>query len=206
MSVSVDDGGGVSVGAHPFQPDPAGPPVLQDPARFPLGLIHVITGNGKGKTTAAFGLGLRAVGHGLRVHAIQFMKGDQRYGEFLAIQSLPGFTMERFGTGGLIDMNQPSEADQAEAARGLARAREAMLSGAYDVLILDEINVAVSWKVVPLDDLLALIQDRPEAVELVLTGRYADAKLVERADYVTMMGQVKHPYQRGIIAREGIDY
>src|SRR5437667_5661588 len=191
---------------HPFQTDPSGPPELQDPAFFTQGLVHVITGNGKGKTTAAFGLGLRAVGHGLRVHAVQFMKGDQRYGEFLAIQSLPGFTMERFGTGGLIDMHQPSEADKAEAARGLARAREAMLSGAYDVLILDEINVAVSWKLIPLDDLLALLRDKPKAVELVLTGRYADAKLQEQADYVTMMGQIKHPYQQGIIARQGIDY
>lgn len=206
MSVSRNDAGPVPVGTHPFQPDPTGPPLLQDPSHFPLGLVHVITGNGKGKTTAAFGLGLRAVGHGLRVHAIQFMKGDQRYGEFLAIQSLPGFTMERFGTGGLIDMNQPSEADKTEAARGLARAREIMLGGAYDVLILDEINVAASWKLVPLDGVVALIDDKPETVELVLTGRYADAKLVERADYVTMMGQVKHPYQRGIIARQGVDY
>ncbi|HEY3118011.1 MAG TPA: cob(I)yrinic acid a,c-diamide adenosyltransferase [Chloroflexota bacterium] len=204
--MSIDEGESSTASAHPYQPDPAGPPILQDPGRFPLGLVHVITGNGKGKTTAAFGLGLRAVGHGLRVHAIQFMKGDQRYGEFLAIQSLPGFTMERFGTGGLIDMHQPSEADKVEAARGLARAREAMLSGDYDVLILDEINVAVSWKVLPLNDLVALIADKPEAVELVLTGRYADAKLMEQADYVTMMGQVKHPYQQGIIARQGIDY
>lgn len=197
-------GGGGPV--HPFQPDPAGPPLLQDPTLFPLGLVHIITGNGKGKTTAAFGLGLRAVGHGLRVHAIQFMKGDQRYGEFLSIQHLPHFTIERFGTGGLVDMNNPSDGDCAEAGRGLARAREAMLSGEYDVLILDEINVAVAWKLIPLEDAVGLLRDKPAAIELVLTGRYADQKLVEVADYVTMMGQVKHPYQRGIIARQGIDY
>ena len=93
----------------------------------------MITGGGKGKTTAAFGLGLRAVGHGLRVHAVQFMKGDTRYGEFQSVGYLPGFTVERFGTGGLVDMNNPSDADKAEAQRGLARAREAMMSGDYEV-------------------------------------------------------------------------
>src|SRR5712692_2093504 len=97
---------------HPFQPDSSRPPELQDPSFFRLGLVHVITGNGKGKTTAAFGLGLRAVGHGLRVYAAQFMKGDQRYGEFLSVQYLPNFRLERFGTGGLVDMNSPSEADR----------------------------------------------------------------------------------------------
>jgi cob(I)alamin adenosyltransferase len=191
---------------HPHQADPDKPPELQDPARFDVGLVQVITGGGKGKTTAAFGLGLRAVGYGLRVHALQFMKGDTRYGEFHSVNYLPGFTVERFGTGGLIDMHNPSEADKAEAQRGLARARDAMLSGDYDVIILDEINVAVSWKLLPLDDVLALLQDRPANVELVLTGRYADPKLVEAADYVTQLGQVKHPYQKGILARQGIDY
>jgi cob(I)alamin adenosyltransferase len=191
---------------HPHQADPEKPPELQDPARFDVGLVQVITGGGKGKTTAAFGLGLRAVGHGLRVHAVQFMKGDTRYGEFQSVGYLPGFTVERFGTGGLIDMNNPSEADRAEAQRGLARAREAMLSRDYEVIILDEINVAVSWKLVPVDHVLALIQDKPPNVELVLTGRYADPKLIEAADYVTQLGQVKHPYQKGVLARQGIDY
>jgi cob(I)alamin adenosyltransferase len=191
---------------HPHQPDPERPPELQDPARFEQGLVQVITGGGKGKTTAAFGLGLRAVGHGLRVHALQFMKGDTRYGEFRSVAFLPNFTVERFGTGGLIDMNNPSEADKTEARRGLIRAREAMLSGDYDVVILDEINVAVSWKLLPLEDVLTLIDEKPPNVELVLTGRYADPKLVEVADYVTQLGQVKHPYQKGILARQGIDY
>lgn len=191
---------------HPFQMDPSKPPVLQDPSFFTLGLVHVITGNGKGKTTAAFGLGLRAVGHGLRVYAAQFMKGDQRYGEFLSIQFLPNFTLERFGTGGLVDMNEPAPADRAEAERGLAAARRAMLGGEYDVIILDEINVASAWKLVSVDAVLELIRGKPPAVELVLTGRYADQKIVEVAHYVTMLGQVKHPYQEGIVARQGIDY
>src|SRR5438093_2094020 len=124
---------------HPHQPDPDRPPELQDPARFEQGLVQVITGGGKGKTTAAFGLGLRAVGHGLRVLALQFMKGDTRYGEFISVGYLPNFSVERFGTGGLVDMNSPSEPDKDEARRGLERAREAMLSGHYDVIILDEI-------------------------------------------------------------------
>jgi cob(I)alamin adenosyltransferase len=192
--------------AHPHQPDPEKPPELQDPVRFDVGLVQVITGGGKGKTTAAFGLGLRAVGHGLRVHALQFMKGDTRYGEFQSVGYLPSFTVERFGTGGLIDMNNPSDADKLEAQRGLTRAREAMLSGDYEVIILDEVNVAVSWKLLPVEDVLALIQDKPPNVELVLTGRYADPKLIEVADYVTQLGQVKHPYEKGILARQGIDY
>ncbi len=191
---------------HPFQTDPARPPDLQDPVPFEVGLVQVITGGGKGKTTAAFGLGLRAVGHGLRVHAIQFMKGDTRYGEFTSVQYLPRFAVERFGTGGLVDMNNPSEADQEEARRGLARARETMVSGSYDVIILDEINVAASWKLLAVEDVLALIRDKPPNVELVLTGRYADAKVMELADYVTQIGQLKHPYQKGIVARQGIDY
>jgi cob(I)alamin adenosyltransferase len=191
---------------HPHQTDPDKPPELQDPARFEQGLVQVITGGGKGKTTAAFGLGLRAVGHGLRVLALQFMKGDMRYGEFVSVGYLPNFTVERFGTGGLVDMNNPSEPDRDEARRGLERAREAMLSGHYDVIILDEINVAASWKLVSVDDVLTLIRDKPVNVELVLTGRYADPKVVDAADYVTQLGQVKHPYQKGILARQGIDY
>ena len=191
---------------HPFQTDPTKPPELQEPARFEQGLVHVITGGGKGKTTGAFGLGLRAVGHGLRVHAIQFMKGDTRYGEFAAIEWLPGFTLERFGTGAFVDMNNPSEAEIAEARRGLERAAAALAARACDVLILDEINVAVAWKLLPVDDVLALLRDKPREIEIVLTGRYADARLMEAADYVTQLGQVKHPYQKGIVARQGIDY
>lgn len=191
---------------HPFQTDPTKPPELQNPAGFERGLVHVITGGGKGKTTAAFGLGLRAVGHGLRVHAIQFMKGDTRYGEFTSIQHLPSFTLERFGTGAFVDMNNPSAEEVAEAHRGLDAARAALDSGNYDVIILDEINVAVSWKLLTVDEVLELIRNKPENVELVLTGRYADARLMEAADYVTQLGQVKHPYQQGILARQGIDY
>lgn len=191
---------------HPFQEDPDKPPELQNPSQFTQGLVHVITGDGKGKTTAAFGLGLRAVGHGLRVHAVQFMKGDTRYGEFLSAKYLPTFTIERFGTGGLVDMNNPSEADKAEARRGLDHARSAMLSGDYEVIILDEVNVAASWKLLGVEDILQLIHDKPANVELVLTGRYADLRVIELADYVAQIGQVKHPYQQGIVARQGIDY
>ncbi|MBI4214102.1 MAG: cob(I)yrinic acid a,c-diamide adenosyltransferase [Chloroflexi bacterium] len=193
-------------GRHPFQSDPTKPPQLQDPSFFTLGLVHVITGNGKGKTSAAFGLGLRAVGHGLRVFAAQFMKGDERYGEFLSVQFLPNFTLQRFGTGGLVDMHHPSTEDKAEAARGIAAARQAMASRSYEVVILDEINVVVAWKLAPLEDVVSLITEKPTGVELVLTGRYAPLALMERADYVTMLGQKKHPYARGIVARQGIDY
>ncbi|MBM2811863.1 MAG: BtuR [Chloroflexi bacterium] len=191
---------------HPFQPDPSRPPELQDPVPFEVGLVHVITGGGKGKTTAAFGLGLRAIGHGLRVCAIQFMKGDTRYGEFYAVQHLSNFTLHRFGTGGLIDMNNPSDEDKDEAQRGLVAAREAVGGGRYDVVILDEVNVACAWKLIPMDDLVDLIRAKPPNLELVLTGRYADPRIAELADYFTQITQVKHPYQQGIVARRGIDY
>ena len=191
---------------HPFQSDRTKPPELQDPSFFTLGLVHVITGNGKGKTSAAFGLGLRAVGHGLRVYAAQFMKGDQRYGEFLSVQFLPNFTLERFGSGGLVDMHNPADIDKAEAQRGLEATREAMQSGRYDVVIMDEFNVAVDWKLVQLQDALTFIAEKPPDVELVLTGHYAPLEFIKRSDYVTMMGQKKHPYTQGIVARQGIDY
>ncbi|HEY8477529.1 MAG TPA: cob(I)yrinic acid a,c-diamide adenosyltransferase [Chloroflexota bacterium] len=191
---------------HPFQEDPEKPPVLQPPQPFTQGLVEVYTGDGKGKTTAAFGVALRAIGRGLRVHAILFMKGDADYGEFAVDGLLPNFTIERFGAPGLMDMNNPRPEDIAEARRALARAREVLESGTCDILILDEINVAVSWKLLSVDDVLDLIAKKPANVELILTGRYAHPKVVEAADLVTMMRHIKHPYEKGVLARAGIDY
>lgn len=191
---------------HPFQEDPHAPPVLQPPQPFGQGLVQIYTGNGKGKSTAAMGLALRAVGHGLRVYASLFLKGDTRYGEFEAAKYLPNFTIRRSGPGYLVDMLNVKEEERIVAREALVEARQALLSGDYDVVILDEINVAVAWKLVDLEDVVSLIRERPPKVELVLTGRYAHRQLIEMADLVTEMKQVKHPYEKNILSRQGIDY
>jgi cob(I)alamin adenosyltransferase len=190
---------------HPFQPDPEKPPILQDPKKFTQGLVQVYTGNGKGKSTAAFGTAMRAIGTGFRVAIVCFMKGDQRYGE-QNIPDLPNLLIENFGPAYLVDMKNISAEEKAQGRAALDRARELMLGGEYDVIVLDEANVAVSWHLIEIDDLLDLVSQRPSDVELIITGRYAHGRLIEAADLVTEMRQIKHPYEKGILAREGIDY
>jgi len=170
------------------------------------GLVQVFTGNGKGKTTAALGTVVRALGHGLRVYIIYFMKGDYPYGERRVLSELSNVSFASFGSLEFVDPAhiKPEEIEQAEQA--LAAAREAMLSGSYDMVVLDEVNVAAAWKLVALDEVLRLISDKPANVELILTGRYADDRLVQRADLVTEMRHVKHPYEQGIKARKGIEW
>ena len=173
---------------------------------FDKGLVQIYTGNGKGKTTAATGLVVRAVGHGLRVCFIYFIKGDPCYGEPEVLENLPNVTVARFGMLGHVDPNNVTEEEKQQAQRGLEAARKAMLGGEYDIVILDEVNIAVAWKLLPVEDVLSLIEEKPDNVELILTGRYADPRLVEAADLVTEMKEIKHPYQRGILARCGIEY
>ena len=170
------------------------------------GLVQIFTGEGKGKTSAALGVVIRALGQGLRVYIVFFMKGDYPYGERLILSKLPNVTMASFGSLEFVDPAniKPEEIEQARQA--LAAAREAMLSGSYDLVVLDEVNVAVAWKLVELDDVIRLIDDKPPNVELILTGRKADIKLVQRADLVTEMLKIKHPYDEGVMAREGIEY
>lgn len=170
------------------------------------GLIQVFTGNGKGKTSAALGSILRATGHGLKVFIVFFMKGKYPYGEFSSLPRLPNVEVASFGLRCLIDRNNinPEEIKQAEMA--LQTAREAMLSGKYDIVVLDEVNVAVYFKLIPLDDVIRLIEEKPPGIELILTGRYAEDAVIERADLVTEMRKVKHPYDSGIKARKGIEY
>jgi len=170
------------------------------------GLIQVFTGNGKGKTSAALGSILRAVGHGLKVFIVFFMKGKYPYGEFNSLPKLPNVEVASFGLRCLIDRNNinPEEIRQAELA--LQTAREAMLSGKYDMVVLDEVNVAVYFKLIPLDDVIRLIEEKPPGIELILTGRYAEDTVIERADLVTEMRKVKHPYDKGVKARKGIEY
>ncbi len=170
------------------------------------GLVYIFTGDGKGKTSAALGVVLRALGHGMRVHITYFMKGDYPYGERAILSKLPNVTMASFGSREFINPAniKPEEIEQAKLA--LAAAREAILSGNYDLIVLDEVNIAVAWKLVELDEVVRLIEDKPKNVELILTGRRADTKLVQLADLVTEMLKIKHPYDEGVLARKGIDY
>jgi len=175
-------------------------------ASFKKGLVQIFTGDGKGKTSAALGVVLRALGHGLRVCIVAFMKGDYPYGEWDVLSKLPNVKIAKFGFRTFTDPAnvKPEEIEQAQ--RALATAREAMLGGDYDLVVLDEVNVAVAWKLVELDEVARLIQDKPANVELILTGRYADTRLVQLADLVTECLKIKHPYDKGITSRKGIDY
>jgi len=169
-------------------------------------MLEVYTGEGKGKTTAAFGLALRATGHGWSVLVIQFMKGSPDYGEITAAKGVKGLTVVQTGLPTFVERGNSSAEDLAEAARGLALAREALGSGKHRLVILDEINVAVDYGLVKLDDALALIDACPENVELVFTGRGAKPAVLGRADLVSEVREVKHPYQKGFVNRVGIDY
>lgn len=171
-----------------------------------LGLVQVYTGDGKGKTTAALGLALRAAGHGLRTYVGQFMKG-QEYGELEAIKRLsPLITIEQFGQQGFVHVEQATAQDEALAHSGLERVRQALHSGEYDIVIMDEINVALFFGLLTVDEVLAVVGGRPPDVELVLTGRRVPEGIIAHADLVTEMREVKHPFQRGIKARRGIEY
>ncbi len=169
------------------------------------GLIQVYTGNGKGKTTAALGLALRAVGRGLKVLVVQFMKG-QATGEIEAGQRLsPLLTIHKTGRDAFVSRSNPDPLDLAEARRGFALAAEALAGPTHDIVILDEINTAIDFGLVPLADLLHLIDSKPGTVELVLTGRNARPEILDKADLVTEMVERKHYFRKGIPAREGIE-
>ena len=169
-------------------------------------MLHIYTGNGKGKTTAALGAAIRAAGHGLRVKIIFFMKGSYPYGEYDSLSKLPNVDVASFGFRHLTDPAhiKPEEREQARLA--LAAAREAVHGGAYNLVILDEVNVAAAMKLIELDKVVRLIRDKPTDVELILTGRHADDRLIKLADLVTEMVKIKHPYDSGVLARKGIEY
>jgi len=170
------------------------------------GLVQVFTGDGKGKTSAAIGTVIRALGHGLKVYIVFFMKGDYLYGERSILSQLPNVTVESFGSKEFIDPTNIKPEEKEQAKRALAAAREAILNGSYDLVVLDEVNLAVAFNLVGLEEVLGLIEDKPEGVELILTGRQADSKLVKSADLVTEMLKIKHPYDEGVVGREGIEY
>jgi len=168
------------------------------------GYVHVYTGSGKGKTTAALGLALRAAGAGLRVFFAQFLKSG-RYSEIAALERFGDrLTLRQYGRGRFV-RGKPATEDAEAARTGLGEACEALLSGEYQVVVLDEANVAVALGLFPVDELLEIVACKPEGVELVITGRDADLRLIERADLVTEMRDVKHYYSRGVHARAGIE-
>jgi cob(I)alamin adenosyltransferase len=170
-----------------------------------LGLVQVYTGDGKGKTTAALGLAVRAAGHGYRTYIGQFMKG-QHYGELRGVDLLaPCVTLEQYGDPTFLRREDVGERDRAMVRAGLARVREVLAAGEHQIVVLDEILIALFFDLASLDEVLDLIATRPEGVELVLTGRRAPQAIIDVADLVTEMVEVKHPYQRGIPARQGIE-
>lgn len=171
-----------------------------------LGLVHVYTGEGKGKTTAALGLALRAWGHGLRVCVIQFLKVGEDYGEVLALRKIGGIDVYQFGSDHLIFEGEQSDEDIELAARGLNMASDILCSYDYDVLILDEINVAMYFGLLKVDDVIGMMHDRKEGVEVIMTGRHCPKEVLDAADLVTIMMAEKHPYESGVMARKGIEF
>ena len=167
-------------------------------------VIQVYTGNGKGKTTAALGLALRASGAGLNVYIGQFVKG-RCYNEIKALRKIPRIKVEQFGRSCFIKKS-PKKADIQMALSGIERAGEIIASGKYQLVILDEINIAVKLKLIPLEVLLELISRNPKNTELVLTGRYASPEIIRSADLVSEVKEVKHYYVKGIKARKGIEF
>ena len=173
--------------------------------KWNTGQVQVYTGDGKGKSTAAFGLTLRAVGAGLRVFIGQFLKGPERYSEIKALETFEAqVTIEQFGQGRFV-RDEPAVEDIRAARNGLEKVRVAMHSARYDLVIMDEANVAVTYRLFEVDDLMAMINAKPTMVELVMTGRNAHPDLVARADLVTEMKLIKHYYNEGVSAREGIE-
>lgn len=176
-------------------------------ANLAKGLVQIYTGDGKGKTTAAFGLAIRAVGHGLRVYIIQFMKGKGGYGELEGLKRLqPECQLEHFGAQGWVHKGENIEEHIQEASKAFKRAQDIITSGEWSIVILDEIFNAIWFELIPESQVLELLNLKPAHVELILTGRNASQVFIEKADLVTEMVQRKHPFEQGIMARLGIEY
>ncbi len=168
------------------------------------GYVHVYTGNGKGKTTAAIGLAIRAAGAGMRVYIAQFVKG-MHYSELDALDRyVDRITLKQYGRDCFIE-KEPEEEDIQAARQGLEEVKGILASGDYQMVILDEANIATHYNLFSPDELIEVVRSKPESVELVITGRNADPKVVALADLVTEMKEIKHYYNRGVQARPGIE-
>ena len=173
------------------------------------GLVIVYTGNGKGKTTAALGLAMRAIGYEHNVCMLQFIKGSWHYGEMDSSKKLePNFELIAVGKGfvGILDDNSPREEHEKYAAEALRICREKINSGNYNVVILDEVNYAINLGLIDVQEIIKLIKEKPSNLDLVLTGRDVKEEIVELADLVTEMKEIKHPFKSGIKAKKGIDF
>ncbi len=182
---------------------------MEKPKMEKKGLIVVYTGDGKGKTTAALGMCIRAAGYKKKVKIIQFIKGTWHYGELDGIKLLSEYVdLEQLGKGfvGIIDDKEDISTHIKAAKKTLEKSREEMLSGKWDILILDEINVALGLKLIELEDVLELLNQKPEDLHLVLTGRNAPQEIIDRSDLATEMREIKHPFQQGILAQQGVDF
>ncbi len=168
------------------------------------GYVHIYTGDGKGKTTAALGLALRAAGAGLKVFFAQFLKNGT-YSEHRALERFSDLIQVRQYGRGCFVSGKPKDEDIEYAKKGLEEVKQIIGSGKYDLVVLDEINIAVYFGLIDVDEVLELIRQKPANVELVLTGRRADSRLIEVADLVTEMKEVKHYYKKGVLARVGIE-
>lgn len=169
-------------------------------------LVQVYTGDGKGKTTAALGQAFRAWGHGWRVLVIQFMKGRKDGGEISAASKLEGFDIVQYGQWSLVNREGPSPEDISLARKGLERTREEFSSKKYDLVILDELNSAIGHKLLSTEEVLAVMAQRPPQIEVIITGRDAPPEVIALADLVSEIKELKHPYKKGVGAREGIEY
>ena len=173
------------------------------------GLVIVYTGKGKGKTTAALGIALRAVGYKKKICMIQFIKGSWHYGEMYSSKKLePEFEMIAVGKGfvGIMDDKSPKEDHKETAKEAIRISKEKIQSGEYDIVILDEINYAINLELISIKEVMELIKSKPSEIDLVLTGNYAKKEIIEISDLVTEMKEIKHPFQLGIKAKKGIDF
>jgi len=168
------------------------------------GYIQLYTGNGKGKSTAAFGLALRAAGAGKKVLIAQFVKG-MRYSELDALEHIPEIEVRQYGLDCFI-INKPTVADIEAARKGFSEASGLIRNDVYDLVVLDEICIALYYNLIGIEEVLVLLEQKPPEMELVLTGRYAPEALVEKADLVTEMKEIRHYYAKGVEARKGIEY
>ena len=170
------------------------------------GTVQVYTGNGKGKTTAALGMCLRNLGHDRKVFMLQFMKGSERYGEFKVADKLSGFEVMQIGRDEFVKREDPDPRDLELAREGYEIAKEKIQSGEYDLIVLDEIIIAEDFGLIKLEELKELINNKPDELELVLTGRYAHKDIIDLADLVSEVREVKHHFVEGVGARQGVEY
>jgi cob(I)alamin adenosyltransferase len=174
--------------------------------RLKKGLIQVYTGDGKGKTTAALGLCFRAAGHGYKSFVIQFMKGQIVYGELNSAKMMNGLiTIEQMGRPDFVSKENPERIDIEMAQEALRLAEKVIKSNEYDIVVLDEVNVAADFKLIDKEEVLRILREKPEGVEVVLTGRYAPREFIDIADLVSEIKEIKHYYTKGVEARDGIE-